>query len=263
MDTSTTPFPLALDQAPADIRDRLLSYRPASVPADLYRAWAPHLIALAAAYGPASPTEAKVTLTALCQLLGLVSPRLGEPNLRDLLTETNIGELRARLIAAQTNEGTVNNRIGRLNQLLAVTRGLARTNYKTPRPAEQDPEGRTSAYTVEELAVLHKVAGQAPIVDLVVSAGLAAGLVVPHLANAVWRGRLMTEHDWEHARRLAKEAGVALVATRLRATWREQLLTRAIPLAELRKHHGLTVTDLTHLKPSSTETAAEHWSTMR
>jgi hypothetical protein len=194
----------------------------------------------------------------------LVGPQLAHPSLTDLLTENHIGLLRARLIEARTNEGTINNRIGRLNQLMAVTRGLARTHIRTPVATPSDEPGQTTAYSIEEMAVLRELGDQDPMVAHIISAGLDAGLTVKHhLLTTVWRGRGVTETDWVHARDYAARAGVALVATRLRATWRQRLVDQPVPFTRLVTAHGLTSTDLSHVRPADTGTVLAHTDALR
>ncbi|MFN8168035.1 MAG: hypothetical protein U0S36_04560 [Candidatus Nanopelagicales bacterium] len=251
-----------LDRLPSPVRERLLCYRPTGVPADRYAAWSPSLLLLAAAYGPASATEAKVTMTALCQLLRHVGPELQPTHLSGLLNEGTIGTLRAELLSAATNEGTVNNRIGRLNQVLAVHRGLPRT-HKRGRATSLEQSDRTAPYCKEELDALRVAATSSSSLALVLEAGIEAGLVVSDLIGQVWKGTPVTDETWDCARRAAAEHGLALIGTRLRATWRADLLAQPHPFVETARRFRLTTTDLEHVTPAAPSWVASHVDALR
>lgn len=222
------------------VSDRLRSYVPDELDAAVFVQERAAMLLLAARYGPASPTEAKVTMTAMCSLLATVGPRVNSTSLAAVLTLDGIARLRRLLLDEGRSVGTVNNRVCRLEQLRKVTVG----EPPRRRSAASSPEGTSESpapYTSDELAALSAAASSHPD-----GQELTAALTTTR--RTLWDDKdpALTGSAWQTARQVAGTSTLAprLDRARLRATWRTATLTAREPVASLLQRVHMTRTDL-------------------
>lgn len=215
---------------PRPVSERLLGYRPAGhdAAADTFAEIRDDAVLLTARYGPSSPQVAKSTMTALWTLVSVLGPLSDRRDLDALLTLDGIARLRIMLLESNHSAGTVNTRVGRLEQLRRLREGLpTRRRGGQTVPQAEDGDGRP--YADDELALLRR---------------LARNEGSP-LAQALSHWGEVPAEQWAAARDQARTGqGPLLTLRRLKATRRVQLLSRPVALVQTLSHGGLSRRDL-------------------
>lgn len=241
MDTNHAPA----QALPADVLQRIASYRPSAMDTAQWECAAPSVIELVTACPPANSDDARDLLTSAVAFLVASHPWTGSWDLRFALSAERIVRYQTEWLAADRPVNTLRNHLGRLNRLARSVRG--ESGARQVRSKDADTSSAAPPYTEGELAAFHEAVGQAPpdiVATLQLSLKLAEqGTVMPDAAE-----HGLDSDSWDEMRSWLRSRGVPqLNARQLRRTWAYGVVCSSSVLEAVRR--GVTRGELESLLP--------------